>query len=65
MNPKATRRNFLKATGVTLALPWLEAFAQNPAAGIPRRMVCICTPLSLHPANFFPKEAGKNYTPSP
>jgi hypothetical protein len=28
-------------------------------------MVCINTPLGLHPAFFFPKEAGKDYQPSP
>lgn len=59
------RRNFLKATGVSLALPWLEAFAENPAVGPPRRMVCICTPLSLHPANFFPKDTGRDYIATP
>ena len=28
-------------------------------------MVCICTPLGLHPANFFPTEAGKDYASTP
>src|SRR5262245_30325218 len=60
------RRNFLSAAGVSLALPWLEATAQAPgAAGPPRRMVCICTPLGLHPANFFPERAGRDYTLTP
>lgn len=55
-----TRRNFLRATGVSLTLPWLDAFAT--AADAPRRrMICICTPLGLHPANFFPEKAGKDY----
>src|ERR1051325_4321749 len=65
--PKAlTRRTFLRAAGVSLALPWLERFApaQNPVQP-PRRMVCICTPLSLHPAFFFPQDAGRNYTLTP
>src|SRR5208283_1688977 len=26
-----------------------------------RRMVCICTPLGLHPSYFFPEKAGKDY----
>src|SRR5580692_3026554 len=60
------RRRFLRATGVSLALPWLDALApaQN-AAAVPRRMVCICTPLGLHPANFFPQAAGRDYALTP
>jgi hypothetical protein len=55
-----TRRNFLRAAGVSLALPCLSAFAA--AADKPRRrMVCICTPLGLHPTFFFPEKAGKDY----
>jgi Protein of unknown function (DUF1552) len=63
---KLNRRTFLRAAGVSLALPWLDALApaQN-AAPMPRRMVCICTPLSLHPANFFPAQAGRDYTLTP
>src|SRR5437879_1565821 len=62
-----SRRRFLRAAGVSLALPWLDALApaQNRAAGPPRRMVCICTPLSLHPAFFFPTDAGRDYTLTP
>ena len=28
-------------------------------------MVCICTPLGVHPANFFPTQAGKDYELTP
>jgi hypothetical protein len=65
------RRRFLRATGVSLALPWLEALAPartsagGAAAGPPRRMVCICTPLGLHAPRLFPEQAGKDYTPTP
>jgi hypothetical protein len=63
---KVSRRSFLRAAGVSLALPWLESFAPAaPATKIPRRMVCICTPLGLHPPFFFPKEAGKDYESTP
>ena len=31
----------------------------------PRRMVCICTPLGLHPADFFPTKPGKDYEGTP
>ena len=61
-----SRRTFLRATGVAIALPALEAHAAAaPAAKIPRRMVCINTPLGLHPAAFFPEKAGKDYALSP
>ena len=66
---RMNRRRFLRAAGVTLALPWLEALAPRgaraAAAGPPRRLVCICTPLGLHAPFFFPEQAGKDYTLSP
>ena len=31
----------------------------------PRRMVCICTPLGLHPADFFPTKPGPDYDRTP
>lgn len=60
---KLDRRHFLRAAGVSLALPWLDALAQNAAP--PRRMVCICTPLGLHGPNLFPQEAGRDYRETP
>jgi len=63
---KLSRRTFLRAAGVSLALPLLEMPAVGaPAARTPRRMVCINTPLGLHPAAFFPEKAGKDYALSP
>ena len=63
---KLTRRTFLRAAGVSLALPLLEAHARGgPAARAPRRMVCVNTPMGLHPAAFFPETAGKDYALSP
>ncbi|HKA08541.1 MAG TPA: DUF1552 domain-containing protein [Gemmataceae bacterium] len=59
-----TRRTFLRAAGVSLALPWLESRAIAGTVA-PRRMVCICTPLSLHPQSFFPEKPGKDYTLTP
>jgi len=63
------RRRFLRATGVSLALPWLDllaAEAKRPSASAtPRRMVCICAPLGLHPDYFFPQQAGRSYALSP
>src|SRR5436309_397654 len=63
---KLSRRTFLRAAGVSLALPLLEVRAAGaPAAPAPRRMVCINTPLGLHPAAFFPEKAGRDYALSP
>ncbi|HEV3029457.1 MAG TPA: DUF1552 domain-containing protein [Planctomycetota bacterium] len=64
-----TRRGFLKAAGVSLALPWLEALAPRRAfaSGVaaPRRMLALCAPLGFHPPHFFPEAAGLDYAPSP
>ncbi len=64
-----TRRRFLRTAGVSLALPWLDALSPARAFGAapqpPRRMVCICTPLGLHPAYFFPEKAGTDYAATP
>lgn len=67
---KLDRRTFLRSTGVALALPlfdgsWARARAGEKAAAVPRRMICVCTPLGLHPANFFPEAAGKDYALTP
>lgn len=63
-----TRRRFLKAAGVSLALPWLESTAPVARAGDPvaarRRIVAILYPLSFHPPQFFPEQAGPDYTPT-
>src|SRR5262245_47941535 len=65
-----TRRTFLRSAGVSLALPMLDYFQARARAGekipaVPRRMVCICTPLGLIPPNFFPEKAGKDYELTP
>ena len=54
-----------------MALPLLDAMrvrgraAGDPAKSVKRRMVCINTPLGLHPANFFPEQTGRDYALSP
>ncbi|MBC8326153.1 MAG: DUF1552 domain-containing protein [Verrucomicrobia subdivision 3 bacterium] len=67
MNRKtqSTRRTFLKAAGVAIALPPLESFGTPAAAQPPMGLVCICTGLGMNPATFFPKTFGKDFTPSP
>jgi hypothetical protein len=61
------RRQFLKAAGITLALPLLESFrpAWARSASPPRRFVGLMTNQGILPEFFFPKEAGKEYTPPP
>ncbi|MDZ4683803.1 MAG: DUF1552 domain-containing protein [Planctomycetaceae bacterium] len=64
-----SRRRFLRAAGVTVALPLLEGLLPRVRAGeklaTPRRLVCICTPLGLHPAHFFPEQTGTDYPLTP
>jgi hypothetical protein len=66
---KLERRQFLRAAGVSLALPLLDRFAHPCAAaaesGPRRRMVCICMPLGLHAPNFFPEKSGRDYQLTP
>jgi Protein of unknown function (DUF1552) len=66
---KLHRRQFLRAAGVSLALPCLDAFipARARAADTQprRRMICICAPLGLHPPSFFPEKDGKEYERTP
>mgnify|MGYP000629673734 FL=1 len=66
--PRLSRRHFLRAAGVSLSLPMLEAMTPAFAKGsdaTPRRMIAICTDLGMMPDMFFPKETGKDYTLSP
>ncbi|MFM7037038.1 MAG: DUF1552 domain-containing protein [Planctomycetaceae bacterium] len=64
-----SRRTCLRAAGVTLTLPMLDAMqpataasAGNPA---PRRMICINTTLGLHTPHLFPTRTGHNYELTP
>jgi len=66
---RCTRRQFLRAAGVTIGLPILDGLIPRSRAdvnpGPPRRMVCICTPLGVHPQYFFPEQVGRDYQLSP
>src|SRR5260370_40263799 len=63
-----SRRAFLRAGGVSLALPFLDAMLPRAwgaaATPQPKRMFCICTVLGMHAQNFFPTEAGRDYKAS-
>ena len=69
--PRLTRRTFLRAAGVSIGLPLLDAMqprllhagVANPQSS-PRRMVCIGRSLGLHASFFFPEETGRDYKPS-
>lgn len=67
---KLNRKTFLRAAGISLALPLLDYFqprarADQKTRAVPRRMVCICTPLGLHPDNFIPEKVGTDYELTP
>jgi hypothetical protein len=63
------RRAFLRGTGVSLALPLLDAMlprglrASDPKP--PKRMVFACASLGFYGPSFFPKEAGRDYKVTP
>jgi len=63
------RRQFLRAAGVALGLPFLDAmrpaFAAEKSEDVPRRMLAICNNLGVLEGGFFPKQAGKDYELSP
>lgn len=65
------RRSFLRAAGVSIALPWLDAMipaglgAEAKAGAMrARRMLLIGRPLGMYAPFFFPEKPGKDYEPS-
>ena len=68
--PRLDRRTFLRASGVAIALPFLDAMAPAGAAEAkkamtqPPRMVLVGQPLGMYAPNFFPEKAGRDYEPS-
>lgn len=68
MKQPLSRRSFLRASGVALALPFLEAMRPLFGAAdaeLPRRMVAIETNMGILPQFFFPDKAGRDYPLSP
>jgi Protein of unknown function (DUF1552) len=60
------RRFFLRSTGISMALPFLESItgrisAKAAAASPPMRMVCIGNLLGFYPPAFFPTKTGTDY----
>jgi hypothetical protein len=63
------RRTFLRASGVLIGLPFLEAMTPANAAEAKKaqaapRMVLVGQPLGMYAPNFFPEKAGRDYEPS-
>ena len=65
------RRTFLRASGVAVALPLLDAMspavataATKKSAAAPRRMVLVGRPLGMYAPYFFPEKPGRDYEPS-
>ncbi len=64
---KLDRRTFLRGSGVTLALPLLEATCPRTTAAepsprqAPRRLVCIGSSYGVHAPAFFPAETGNDF----
>jgi len=67
------RRTFLRAAGVSLALPLFDATLRRgyakpvdaPDGPAPHRMLMICATMGVLPRNFFPKKAGRGYDSTP
>jgi hypothetical protein len=68
-----TRRAFLRAAGVGLALPLLDspgpfagpASRAAPEAAAPRRLIAVCAGLGLCPEYLFPANSGRDYALTP
>lgn len=71
LNARISRRTLLRGVGVSISLPLLDAMAPvaraqgaGQSSAVPRRMFAICNNLGLLPGEFFPANAGRDYTPS-
>lgn len=62
-----TRRRFLRASGVALALPMLESFARSAddTGPLARRLVCVGAYLGFYTPQFYPSRTGHEYKTSP
>lgn len=65
--PRLPRRTFLRASGVTLALPLLDCMTPLFARADPppRRLLIVANNLGVLPRPFFPTTTGRDYTLSP
>lgn len=67
---RLSRRTFLRASGVAIGLPFLDAMLPASASEArqaqqrPPRLVLIGQPLGMYGPNFFPENPGRDYQPS-
>ncbi|MHC4875546.1 MAG: DUF1552 domain-containing protein [Planctomycetota bacterium] len=63
------RRSFLKAAGVSIALPALESLPRISGAAdtktAPVRMVCVGNEFGMYPGAFWPEQTGHDYELTP
>lgn len=69
MTSTLSRRTFLRSSGVSLALPFLDAMWGRRALAAevapPKRLVTICASLGIYGPDFFPATSGDAYAVSP
>jgi Protein of unknown function (DUF1552) len=69
MNATLSRRTFLRSSGISLSLPFLDAMLGRRAlaaeAAAPKRLVTICSSLGIYGPDFFPTESGADYKSTP
>ena len=69
MPKQLSRRTLLRSAGAAMALPLLDAmvpaFAKESDQTVPRRMIAINVDLGFMPEEFFPKQTGRDFEPSP
>jgi hypothetical protein len=66
MDRALSRRTFLRAAGVAVALPFLESMAPaRSSRKVPRRLVALETNMGILPQFFFPEKAGTDYSATP
>lgn len=63
----SNRRAFLRAAGISLALPALESLPglRAAASDSPRRLICIGNEFGMYPGAFWPAKAGADYELTP
>jgi len=66
---RCKRRTFLKAAGITIALPALESMPRVQGADrsstVPKRMVCVGNEFGMNPESFWPQNEGRDYELTP
>jgi hypothetical protein len=57
-NHPLSRRQFLRAAGVSVGLPWMETFARAASPPVAQRFVCVANPFGMIQDAFFPTGEG-------